>query len=182
MTDIITSARVVVSQNALLLRDDDIRVCSCIFYSTFSRFLHSPTSAALAFRLERRVTKRRERKMRLLFCGKNFNGAKVILATTTRKTTTTMNLFSRRCCFCSSSSSARKCSPRTKIIIRKRGGGGAPQIRGCLLRASSSSYEPSKDNNSNNTNDTNAWELFYQTTDRTFSETDTICGNRSNEI
>ena len=97
--------------------------------------------------------------MRLLFCGKNFNGAKVMLETTTRKTTT-RNLFSRRCCFCSSS--ARKCSPRTKIIISKRGGGGVPQIRG-LLRVFSSSSSPSKDkNNSNNANNTNAWELFYQ--------------------
>jgi len=105
----------------------------------------------------RDVTKRRERKMRLLFCGgKNFNGAKVVLATTTttRKTT---NLFSRRC-FCSS---ARCCSPclsfgKKKIISN------VPQIRGCLLRVSSSD-EPSKDkNNSNNSNNTNAWELFYQ--------------------
>lgn len=91
---------------------------------------------------------------------KNFNGAKVMLATTTRKTTT-RNLFPRRCCFCSSSS-ARKCSPRTKIIISKRGGVFVPQIRG-LLRVFSSSSSPSKDkNNSNNTNNTNAWELFYQ--------------------
>ena len=123
MTDIITSARVVVSQNALLLRDDD----TCVFVYFLLNFLSfSPLPYFLLLSRfdssERRVTKRRERKMRLLFCGKNFNGAKVILATTTRKTTTTMNLFSRRCCFCSSSS-ARKCSPRTKIIISKRGGG-----------------------------------------------------------
>ena len=102
----------------------------------------------------RDVTKRRERKMRLLFCGKNFNGAKVMLETRTR------NLFPRRCCFCSSS--ARKCSPRTKIIISKRGGVFVPQIRG-LLRVFSSSSSPSKDkNNSNDANNTNAWELFYQ--------------------
>jgi len=95
--------------------------------------------------------------MRLLFCGKNFNGAKVVVLATTRKTT--RNLFSRRCCFCSSSA---PCSPRTKIIISKRGGGVVPQIRGCLLRVSSSS-SPSKDkNNSNNNTNTNAWELFYQ--------------------
>ena len=122
-------------------------------------------------------TKRRERKMRLW---KNFNGAKVMLETTTRKTTTTRNLFPRRRCFCSSS--ARKCSPRTKIIISKRGGGGVPQIRG-LLRVFSSSSSPSKDkSNSNDANNTNAWNCSTKTTDRTFSETDTICGNRSNEI
>ena len=129
-------------------------VCVFVYFLLFFSLVFSIPLPCVSRFDSRDVTKRRERKMRLLFCGKNFNGAKVMLETRTR------NLFPRRCCFCSSS--ARKCSPRTKIIISKRGGVFVPQIRG-LLRVFSSSSSPSKDkNNSNDANNTNAWEMFYQ--------------------
>jgi len=123
----------------------------------------------------RDVTKRRERKMRLLFCGKNFNGAKVVLATTTTRKTT--NLFSRRC-FCSS---ARCCSPCLSFG-KKKSSAMFPKL-GVVYSA----YPPPTNHRRTKTTATTATtptlgNCSTKTTDRTFSETDTICGNRSNEI
>ena len=152
-------------------------VCVCVFVYFllfFSLVFSTPLPCVSRFD-SRDVTKRRERKMRLW---KNFNGAKVMLGR--RRETRRGICFLGAVVFAAAALESvlpgQKSSSAKEVVVV------FPKL-GVYSACSPPPHHHRRTKTTATTQTTRTpGNCSTKTTDRTFSETDTICGNRSNEI
>ena len=153
-------------------------VCVCVFVYFllfFSLVFSTPLPCVSRFD-SRDVTKRRERKMRLW---KNFNGAKVMLGRRRERRR-------RGICFLGAvvfaAAALESVLPGQKSSSAKEVVVVFPKL-GVYSACSPPPHHHRRTKTTATTQTTRTpGNCSTKTTDRTFSETDTICGNRSNEI